>query len=102
MRRARSWQVGETPSHHIYRDPADFLAHYDEVTRLDVDRLALVRFLSTASTEGGKNAPHFGGALLCVTQNDALINYNKVRLARADHALRVCKPVHVNRDPAAV
>ena len=34
--------------------------------------------------------------------NDALINYNKVRVARADHALRVCKPVHVNRDPAAI
>ncbi len=34
--------------------------------------------------------------------NNALINYNKVRVARADHALRVCKPVHVNRDPAAV
>jgi len=34
--------------------------------------------------------------------NYALINYNKVRLARADHALRVRKAVHVNRDPAAV
>ena len=32
----------------------------------------------------------------------ALINYNKVRVARADNALCVCKPVHVNRDPAAV
>ena len=40
-------------------------------------------------------------ALVC-RANDALINYNKVRVARADHALRVCKPVHVNRDPAAV
>jgi len=34
--------------------------------------------------------------------NYALINYNKVRLARADHALRIRKAVHVNRDPAAV
>ena len=34
--------------------------------------------------------------------NNALINYNKVRVARADHTLRVYKPVHVNRDPAAV
>ena len=32
----------------------------------------------------------------------ALINYNKVRVTRADNALCVCKPVHVNRDPAAV
>ena len=48
-----------------------------------------------------KSAPHLSGALLCRAKN-ALINYNKVRVARADHALRVCKPVHVNRDPAAV
>ena len=35
-----------------------------------------------------KSAPHFSGALLCVAQMNALINYNKVRVARADHALR--------------
>jgi hypothetical protein len=39
---------------------------------------------------------------LCVAQNDALLNYNKVRVARADHALRVRKTIDVNRDPTAV
>ena len=42
-----------------------------------------------------------GRSFVC-RANDALINYNKLRVARADHTLRVCKPVHVNRDPAAV
>src|SRR5213078_5061200 len=31
-----------------------------------------------------------------------LVNYNKVRIARADQPFRVYKAVHVNRDPAAV
>src|SRR5438876_7163852 len=33
---------------------------------------------------------------------DALINYNKLRIARADHSLSIDKACHVNRDPAAV
>ncbi len=33
---------------------------------------------------------------------DALVNYNKVRIARANHTFGVDKAVHVNRDPAAV
>jgi hypothetical protein len=32
----------------------------------------------------------------------ALINYNIVRLARADHPLRIYKAVYVNRDPAVI
>jgi hypothetical protein len=32
----------------------------------------------------------------------ALINLNKVRIARADHPLRIHEAVHVNRDPAVV
>src|SRR6478672_9865757 len=35
-------------------------------------------------------------------EDDALINFNKLGIACADHALRVYKAVHVNRDPAAV
>jgi hypothetical protein len=49
-----------------------------------------------------KKAPRISsGALLCGAE-DALVNYNKIRIARADHAFRVYKAVHVNRDPAAV
>ena len=49
-----------------------------------------------------KKRPAFGrGAFVCHA-NDALINYNKVRVALADNALRVCKSIHVNRDPATV
>ena len=62
----------------------------------------MVRFASRVD-QCKKSAPHFSGALLCVAQKNALINnFNKVRFARADHTLRVCKTVHVNRDPAAV
>jgi len=32
----------------------------------------------------------------------ALLNFNKVRIACADHPFRVYKAVHVNRDPATV
>src|SRR6266487_1429538 len=31
-----------------------------------------------------------------------LLNFNKVRIACADYALRIYKAVYVNRDPAAV
>jgi hypothetical protein len=41
------------------------------------------------------------GALLCRAE-DALLNYNKLRIARADHPLCKYKAVHVNRDPAVV
>src|SRR6266446_9914340 len=40
-------------------------------------------------------------ALLCRAEN-ALIHFNHLRIARADHSLRIYKAVHVNRDPAAV
>src|SRR5438094_6986222 len=49
-----------------------------------------------------KKAPRiFSGALLSRAK-DALINFDKVRIARANHSFRVDKAVHVNRDPAAV
>ncbi len=32
----------------------------------------------------------------------ALINFNKIRIANADHPLRIYKAVHVNCDPAAI
>jgi len=49
-----------------------------------------------------KEAPRISsGALLCRAK-DALVNFNKVRIASADHPFRVDKAVHVNRDPAAV
>src|ERR1700719_331610 len=39
----------------------------------------------------------------CSAQKAALINnFDKVRIARANHTFRVDKAVHVNRDPAAV
>src|SRR5438874_3155886 len=41
------------------------------------------------------------GALLCRAEN-ALIHFNKLRIARADHPLRIYEAVHVNRDPAAI
>jgi len=49
-----------------------------------------------------KSAPHFSGALFCCATNALINNFNKVRLARADHALGVRKAVHVNCDPASV
>jgi hypothetical protein len=49
-----------------------------------------------------KKAPRISsGALSCRTK-DALINLNKVQIARADHPLRIYKAVHVNCYPAAV
>ncbi len=41
------------------------------------------------------------GALLYRTAN-ALINFIKVRITRADHPFRINETVYVNRDPAAV
>src|SRR5438094_8465630 len=49
-----------------------------------------------------KKAPRSSsGALLCRAEN-ALVNFNKLRIARTDQSFRVDKAVHVNRDPAAV
>lgn len=41
------------------------------------------------------------GALLCRSE-DALLNFNKVRITRADHPLGIHEAVDVNCDPAAV
>jgi hypothetical protein len=49
-----------------------------------------------------KKRPHFSGALFCCATNALVNNFNKVRLARANHALGVHKAVHVNCDPASV
>src|SRR5215208_6511868 len=43
----------------------------------------------------------FSGALLCRAK-DALFNYNIIRIALADHPLRIYKAVHVDRDPAVI
>jgi hypothetical protein len=48
-----------------------------------------------------KSAPHSGGALLC-RADDALVDLNKIRIARADHPFRIGKAIHIDRDPAAV
>jgi hypothetical protein len=49
-----------------------------------------------------KSAPHFSGALFCCATNALINDFNKVRLARADHALGVGKAVHVNCEPVSV
>jgi len=35
-------------------------------------------------------------------QKRALLNFNKVRITRADHSLRVSEIVHVNRNSTAI
>src|SRR4030095_4987593 len=42
------------------------------------------------------------GALLCSAENALINNFDKIRIARADHPLRIYKAVNVNRDPAAI
>src|SRR5207302_10387313 len=49
-----------------------------------------------------KSAPQFQRSAFVCRAKDALVNYDKVRIARADQPFRVYKTVHVNRDPAAV
>ena len=56
---------------------------------------------SRSTTTAKKALRISSGALLC-REDDALINFNKFRIACADHALRIYKAVYVNRDPAAV
>ena len=58
-----------------------------------------IRFLNNAAEK--KRSAFSSGALLC-REDDALINFNKFRIARADDALCIYKAVHVNRNPAAV
>ncbi len=48
-----------------------------------------------------KSAPHFQRSALCRAEV-ALFNFNKLRIARTDHPLRIYKAVNVNRDPAAI
>jgi hypothetical protein len=49
-----------------------------------------------------KKRSAFSAERFCVAQKDTLINYDIVRIALADHPLRINKAVHVNRDPAVV
>src|SRR5438477_9220598 len=49
-----------------------------------------------------KKAPRSSSGALSCRAKDALINYDKVRIARANHPFCVDKAVHVNRDPAGV
>src|SRR5207249_7136793 len=49
-----------------------------------------------------KKRPAFPAERFCLTQRDALINFNKVRIAGADYSLRIYEAVHVNRDPTAI
>ena len=49
-----------------------------------------------------KKRPTFQRGAFASHANNALIDYDKVRVALADHPLRVRKTVHVNRHPAAV
>jgi hypothetical protein len=39
---------------------------------------------------------------LCSAANALINNFDKIRIARADHPLRIYKAVNVNRDPAAI
>ena len=49
-----------------------------------------------------KKRPALQRGALCVAPKEALINFDKLRIAGADHPLRIYKAVHVNRDPTAV
>src|SRR5713101_6024312 len=61
----------------------------------------MVRFASRVDQR--EKAPRISsGALLCRAKDALINNFNKVRFARADHALGVRKAVHVNCDPASV
>src|ERR1044072_37060 len=49
-----------------------------------------------------KKRSAFSAERFCVAHKDALINYKIIRIALADHPLRVYKAVHINRNPAGV
>src|SRR5437016_13918102 len=49
-----------------------------------------------------KSAPQFQRSAFVCRAKDALVDFNELRIARANHPFRVDKAVHVNRDPAAV
>src|SRR5213082_3875356 len=49
----------------------------------------------------GKKRPAFSAERFCAEQR-TLLNFNEVRITRADHSLAIGKAVHVNRDPTAV
>src|SRR5947208_16672340 len=49
-----------------------------------------------------KKAPRISSGALLSRAEDALINFNKFRIARADYPLRKYEAVHVNRDPTAI
>jgi hypothetical protein len=63
--------------------------------------LPLARFLLLNSIST-KKAPRISSGALLRSAEDALINYNIVRIPRADHPLRIYKAVYVNGDPAVI
>ena len=50
----------------------------------------------------GKKAPRTSAGRFVCRAKEALLNFDKLRIAGADHPLRIYKAVHVNRDPTAV
>src|SRR5207247_9571228 len=49
-----------------------------------------------------KKRSAFSSERFCTEQPNALLHFNKLRIACADNSLRIYKAVYVNRDPAAV
>ena len=65
-----------------------------------------IRYFSKAfvpdPVDAKKKAPRISSGALLSRAEDALINFNKFRIARADYLLRKYEAVHVNRDPTAI
>ena len=59
-------------------------------------------FVSLTMPQVQKKRSAFPSGALLYREDDTLINFNKLRIARADHALCIYKAVHVNGDPTAV
>src|SRR5438093_12282471 len=68
--------------------------------RLHITAAGRLRSSRTRLTQ--KKRPAFSAERLFCRAEAALINYNKVRIARADDAFRIYEAIHVNRDPTAV
>ena len=68
---------------------------------LIVRAIALIRFPAITSIQ--KKALRISsGALLGSAENTLINNFDKIRIAWADHPLRIHKAVNINRDPAAI
>ncbi len=69
--------------------------------RLGAGPTQVVETSSRATRDRHKKRSAFRGALLSY-DDDALLHFNKLRLAGTDHPLCIDKTVHVNGHPAAV